>query len=83
VRAQELGVDTGFEELLLAKMCEANVMFQRWQGMAAMWKQVKEERVQLAAQAEKSASRVAPQPKQESAEEPPATESRVRHMNPR
>ena len=75
MRAQELGVDTGLEEPLLAKMHKANAMFRRWQGAAAMQKQVKEERVQLAAQAEKSASRVAPPPEQESAEEPPATES--------
>jgi len=43
--------------------------------MAAMWKQVEEERVQSAAQVEKSAIRVAPPPEQELAEEPPATES--------
>jgi len=56
-------------------MCEVNAMFQRWQGAAAMWKQVEEERVQSAAQAEKSASKVAPPPEQESVEESPATES--------
>jgi len=43
VRAWELSIDTGLEELLLAKMREANAMFQRWQGVAAMWKQVEEE----------------------------------------
>jgi len=75
MHAWELGVDTGLEEPLLAKMHEANATFQRWQGMAAMRKQVEEEWVQSAAQAEKSASGVAPPPEQESAEEPPATES--------
>ena len=73
--AWELGIDTGLEEPLLAKMREVNAMFRRWQGMAVMWKQVEEERVQSAAQAEKLVSRVAPPPEQESAEEPPATES--------
>jgi len=75
MHARELGVDTGLEEPLLAKMREANATFRRWQGAAAMQKQVKEEQVQSAAQVEKSASRVAPPPEQESAEEPPATES--------
>ena len=65
MRARELGVNTGLEELLLAKMREANATFRRWQGAAAMRKQVEEEWVQSAAQAEKSASRVAPPPKQE------------------
>jgi len=75
MHARKLSVDTGLEELLLAKMREANATFQRWQGTAAMWKQVEEEQVQSATQAEKSASRVAPPLEQESAEEPPATES--------
>jgi len=75
VCARELGVDTGLEEPLLAKMREANATFQRWQGAAVMRKQVEEERVQSAAQAEKLVSRVAPLPEQELAEEPPATES--------
>jgi len=75
VHAQELSVDTRLEEPLLAKMREANTTFWRWQGAAAMQKQVEEEQVQSATQAEKSVSRVAPPPEQESAEEPPATES--------
>ena len=75
VHAWELGVDTGLKEPLLAKMCEANMTFWRWQGAAAMQKQVEEEQVQLAAQVEKSASEVTPPPKQHSAKEPPATQS--------
>jgi len=75
MRAQELGVNTGLKEPLLTKMCEANATFQRWQGTAEMRKQAKEEWVRSTAQAEKSASKVAPPPEQELAEEPLATES--------